>query len=113
MTEGSAGAAVRLVVSSFPDEHVAARCVEMLVTERHAACGSILSGAVSIFWWKGALEREVEAIVLLKTSHEKVGALLARAAEIHPYDVPELLVLPIEDGHPEYLQWVGSAVGGS
>jgi len=105
--------AVRLVVSSFPDQSAAEDWVEKLVSERHAACGSILSGAVSIYWWEGSLERATEAVVLLKTSQGRIAELLARAAEIHPYDVPELLVLPIDDGHPAYLEWVRSEVGAS
>ncbi len=101
---------MRVVISSFPNAEAAELWVKTLVGERHAACGSVSSGAVSIYWWNGALERAEEVLVLLKTTERRVPELLTRAAEIHPYDVPELLVLPVHGGASAYMDWVRAEV---
>lgn len=103
---------VCLVVSSVPSPEVGIRLVETLVEERHAACGSVLPGAVSVYWWQGTLERAHEAVVMFKTTRPAAPDLLERLAEIHPYDVPEILVLPVELGHPAYLDWIRAEVAG-
>jgi periplasmic divalent cation tolerance protein len=98
---------VRVVLMTAPDRATAESLGEALVRERLAACANVLPGITSWFWWEGELERAEEALVVLKTRAERVGELLARAAELHPYDVPELLALPVEAGLPAYLEWVG------
>ncbi|MEZ4415652.1 MAG: divalent-cation tolerance protein CutA [Gemmatimonadota bacterium] len=102
--------AVRLVLMAVPDVATAERLVETLVTERHAACGSIVPGATSIYWWKGVLEKSAEALVVLKTTRAATEDLLSRAAELHPYEVPELLVVALDGGHLPYLDWVRTEV---
>ena len=66
----------------------------------------MLSGAASHFRWEGKVERSEEAVVLMKTVEAALPRLLERAEELHPYDVPELLVQRVVDGAPAYLQWV-------
>jgi len=90
-----------------PDRATAERVGEALVRERLAACANVLPGITSLFWWGGELQRAEEALVVLKTPAERVEALFARAVELHPYEVPELLALPVEAGLPAYLEWVG------
>jgi len=105
---------VCVVLTTAPDPGVAAALVEQLVRVGHAACGTILPGATSIYKWKGAVERESEVVVILKTTVGAQAALLQEAKRLHPYDVPELLVLPVADGDADYLAWVaGVTVGGT
>ena len=101
---------VRLVVMTTPNVDVAERIVRGLVDEGVVACGNILPGARSIYRWQGGVESESETIVLLKTTVAQVPRLLQRAPELHPYDVPELLVVDVTDGHPPYLRWVETSV---
>ena len=97
---------VRTVLMTAPDQEVALTLVRELVEDHLAACGNVVSGLTSVYRWEGQVESAQEVLVILKTSRTRVEALLERAAELHPYEVPELLVLPVEEGHPRYLQWV-------
>jgi periplasmic divalent cation tolerance protein len=89
---------------------VAEHLVTTLVEERLVACGNIVPGLVSVFRWQGAVERETETLVVLKTVESAVPVLLRRANELHPYEVPEILVVPVEAGHGPYLDWVVESV---
>jgi periplasmic divalent cation tolerance protein len=80
--------------------------IETLIAEQLIACGQLLGPLESVFFWDGAVRREQEWLALLKTSGERVRELLARVAELHSYEVPELLVLDVQDGHEPYLRWV-------
>ncbi len=102
--------AARVVLITAPDVDVAERLVTTLVEERRAACGNIVPGLLSIFRWQGAVEHENETLILLKTVESAVPALLGRARELHPYEVPEMLVLPVEAGHGPYLDWITKSV---
>ena len=83
-----------------------------LVRERVVACGTILSGARSIYRWEGELSEETEVVVLLKTDVSKWDALRAAVRAQHPYQVPELLALPVDRGLDLYLSWLSSEVVG-
>lgn len=100
------GASVRLVLTTCPDEEVAVRIARALVEERLAACGNVVSGVTSVYRWQGAITEAGEWLLLLKAPAARVEALAARLEELHPYDVPEILVLEIERGAGAYLQWV-------
>jgi periplasmic divalent cation tolerance protein len=82
-----------------------------LVESGLAACVNVLPDMESIYQWKGKVERERERQVLIKTTASRVDALRQRFGELHPYDVPEMLVLPVEDGGAKYLEWVRESVG--
>jgi periplasmic divalent cation tolerance protein len=105
MTPANADA-VRLVLMTAPDGDSAERIVHALVEARLAACGNIVSGVTSIYRWQDAVRNEREVLVLLKTTAAALPALLERAVELHPYEVPELIALPVEDGFAGYLDWV-------
>lgn len=96
----------RIVLVTAPDTAVAERIVTTLVEERLAACGNIVSGVVSIFRWEGRVQREAEVLIVLKTAASRVAALQERVPALHPYDVPEVLVVPVESGHGPYVDWV-------
>jgi periplasmic divalent cation tolerance protein len=88
----------------------AERIARELVERRLAACVNVVPGVVSIYRWQGKVEREEERLLVMKTRGERFPALREALAAIHPYDVPELIAIPIEDGSPAYLQWLDQAV---
>jgi periplasmic divalent cation tolerance protein len=101
---------VRLILVSAPSPEVARGLVEPLVEEGRVACGTLVPGALSVYRWKGAVERAPECLVLLKTVAAAVPGVIQRIRELHPYEVPEVLVLPVEGGLPAYLDWVAASV---
>ena len=96
----------RVVLMTAPDRATAESLAERVVKERLAACASLVPGLTSFFWWEGRIQRADEVLLLLKTQADRVPALIARAAELHPYDVPEVLALPVDAGFAPYLGWV-------
>jgi periplasmic divalent cation tolerance protein len=80
-----------------------------LVDERLAACVNLLAPMESVYRWEGRVEKESERQVVIKTSRDRVIALWERVRELHPYEIPEFLVLPIADGNEAYLRWVGES----
>jgi periplasmic divalent cation tolerance protein len=76
------------------------------VGERLAACGNVVPGVRSIYRWEGEITDEPEVLLVLKTVQSRVQELIARTRELHPYQVPEILVLEVETGHAPYLDWV-------
>jgi len=80
-----------------------------LVEERLVACVNVLPAMQSIYRWQGAVEQASERQLIMKTAGDRLEALKARLAALHPYEVPELLVLPIADGGASYLEWLREA----
>ena len=101
-------ASVILVLTTLPDGEQARRAVRALVDRRLVACGTVIDPVVSVYRWEGQVEEAAEAQVILKTRRECWEALRNALAELHPYDVPEMLLLPVETGLPAYLAWVGA-----
>jgi periplasmic divalent cation tolerance protein len=95
-------------MTTAPSAEVATRLVRELVERRLVACGTVLPGASSHYWWKGTVEESAEAVVLLKTTGARWNELKAAFPGLHPYEVPELLVVPIADGHLPYLEWLSA-----
>lgn len=83
---------------------------ESLVEEHLAACVNIVDGVTSIYRWEGKIEEDSESLLLIKSSPAIWDALSRRIAEIHPYDVPEIICLPIELGNRPYLAWLNSEI---
>ena len=77
-----------------------------MVKRRIVACCTVLPGATSVYRWKGRIHKEKEVVCLLKTQADRVEMLKAALTELHPYDAPECLVLPVESGLDAYLAWV-------
>lgn len=102
---------VRVVLVTVPHEAAGKELALRLVEDRLVACGNILPGLTSVYRWDGEVQQEPETLVLFKTTEDRLPALKVRVAELHPYEVPELLALPVIDGHPPYLQWVTGEVG--
>ena len=102
---------VVLVLTTFPiDPDEANAFARTLVEERLAACVNVHSAVTSIYRWEGAIEEAVERQLAIKTTTARLEALKARIKELHPYDVPEILVVPIAGGGEEYLRWVMDSV---
>ena len=95
-----------IVLTTMPDDPRADELARTLVTERLAACVNVHGPMSSTYRWKQTVEREVERQLVIKTTADRVAALERRLRELHPYEVPEFLVVPIEGGSDKYLQWV-------
>ena len=95
-----------VVLTTLPADADAAAFARGIIEERLAACVNLLPAMESIYSWEGSIEQETERQVVIKTSRERVVALWDRVRELHPYDVPEFLVLPVVDGNDAYLRWV-------
>ena len=80
--------------------------IEELLAQRLIACGQVLGPISSCFRWEGQVQREQEWLALLKTAAALAGRVQARVAELHPYEVPEILVTEVDGGHQPYLRWV-------
>jgi periplasmic divalent cation tolerance protein len=88
----------------------AEQLARQLVDERLAACVNVHPPMVSVYRWKGAVERDTECQMVIKTTRDRLGALEARLREIHPYELPEVVVLAVESGNDAYLRWVKEQV---
>lgn len=97
---------VRVLLVTAPAQDVAERLVGAVVEERLAACGNIVGGVTSIYRWEGDVQREAEVLIIFKTAAARADALARRIRELHPYDVPEILVVPVERGLEQYVNWV-------
>ncbi len=97
---------VFIILSNFPGADTARKAVRLLVEERLIACGNLLPGVESIYEWKGAMETATEVTVIAKTTAGRADEAMARLRALHPYDVPEILLLPVTTGWPDYLKWV-------
>ena len=107
MTTPDAPAGTHLVAfTTAPTAEAARGLVSTLVERRLIACGTVVPGAVSIYRWKGAVEEQDEALVILKTTAQQWPELAAALPGLHSYEVPELLAVPVVGGHPAYLRWV-------
>jgi periplasmic divalent cation tolerance protein len=106
MDAASLDSGVRIALTTAPDAEVAARIARTLVEERVAACANLVSQVRSIYRWQGRIEEQSEVLLVIKTRADRVDALAARLRALHPYDVPELVVLPVETGLDAYLDWV-------
>ena len=103
-------AASFVVFSTFPDADTAARIARTLVDEQLAACVNVVPAVRSIYRWEGKVCDEAEVLAVIKTTAERYAALAAKLAELHPYQVPEVIALPLADGHPPYLAWLAAQV---
>lgn len=95
-----------LVLTNMPDRPAAEKLAEALVRNRLAACVNILAPCRSVYRWKGEVQHDEEHPLLIKTTQERYAALEAKIRKSHPYELPEIVAVPIERGLPAYLDWV-------
>jgi len=106
----SATTDTRIALTTIGSESDALSLAKTLVDERLAACVNVLPAMVSIYRWKGSIEQDKEHQVVIKTSSDRLPALETRLRQIHPYELPEFLILDA-DGGAAYLAWVRESVG--
>lgn len=98
----------RLIYITAPSHDEAVRLAQTLVGERLAACANVLGGITSVYWWDGKLNQDAEVALVLKTRADLVEALTARVRELHSYDCPCVVALPIDGGNPGFLAWIAA-----
>ena len=104
MTDG------RQVTTTLPDREAAHRLGRRLVEERLAACAQVVGPVSSVYWWQGEVESAGEWYCHLKTVASRVDELIARIRELHPYETPEIVALPVAEGDEAYLRWIADSV---
>ncbi|PVX25291.1 MAG: cytochrome C biogenesis protein CcdA [Candidatus Bathyarchaeum sp.] len=95
-----------IVIMTAPNKQEAAEIVHTLLEERLIACANILDSVQSFFWWKGKIDEENEAMVVMKSHSSLFEKLSKRVLELHSYDTPEILALPVVNGSQSYLDWM-------
>ncbi|MBN1799380.1 MAG: divalent-cation tolerance protein CutA [Spirochaetales bacterium] len=99
---------VMCIISTPQDQ--AERIANEFVSRKLAACAQIINPIHSIYWWRGKIEHDKEALILLKTVAELIEKLKQTLKAVHPYEVPEFIVIPIQDGYTPYLSWIGDSL---
>jgi len=100
-----------IILCTCPDLATAERIAETVVGERLAACVNIVPGLTSIYYWEGQIQRDAELLLLIKTRQEIYPLLEARIRQLHPYQIPEIIALPIQTGAAAYLDWIAANTG--
>ncbi len=98
-----------IVMTTLPADADVTTFAQALVEARLAACVNVLPAMESVYRWEGQIEQERERQLIIKTSRGRLAALWDRVREMHPYDVPEFIVVPIVDGSHAYLRWLGES----
>ena len=100
--------AALLVIINTPSREVALRIARALIERKLAACVNILAECASVYRWKGKIEAETEIPLLIKTRGEIYDEVQAAIKALHPYELPEIIAVPVERGLPKYLEWVNA-----
>ncbi len=103
--------AALLVFSTVPDLETGERIATTLVSERLAACVNILPAVTSIYYWQGEVQKDTERLLLIKTSTSGYPPLEKRLLSLHPYELPEIIAVPVKAGLAGYLQWIQDNTG--
>ncbi len=106
MSGETRGDDLRVVFVTAPDVEVAERLARGLVEERLAACVNLIPGIRSFYRWEGAVQDDAEVLLVVKTRTDRLEALASRLQELHPYELPEILGLPVIGGSQAYLDWI-------
>jgi periplasmic divalent cation tolerance protein len=100
-----------LILCTCPDQATAERIAETVVGERLAACVNLVPGLTSVYRWEGQIQRDTEWLLLVKTRAAVYPLLETRLRELHPYQTPEIIALPIQTGSAAYLDWIADNTG--
>jgi len=98
---------VVLITSTDEEAH---KIAEALLIQKKAACVNVVPGVSSFFWWQDKLDSAQESLLIVKTKASLLNELVTLVREIHSYDVPEIIALPIVGGNKDYLEWIGKEV---
>ena len=99
-----------IVFVTTPDLKTAEKLVGGALQSKLIACGNIISGIQSHYWWQGKIEKSKEALIIIKTANGKLNSLKKFIVENHPYDIPEFIATEITDGYEKYLEWISDSV---
>ena len=102
----------KVCLMTCPSPEVAQNLARQLLERRLVACVNLVPQVTSLYWWQGQIQEDSEVLLVVKTVAARVDELKAVLQTLHPYEVPELLVLSVEDGLPAYLDWVGKCANG-
>jgi periplasmic divalent cation tolerance protein len=100
----------QIVLTTAGSDAQAESLARALVERRVAACVNIVHGVCSVFHWKGEVTREEEKLLLIKTSSSMLDRVRETIRELHSYETPELIALAVEDGDPDYLEWLSESL---
>ena len=95
-----------VILCTVPDRGSGEKIAQALVEERLAACVNLVPGVVSTYRWEGAVKQEDELLLLIKTNGTRFEAVRERVMALHPYDIPEIIAIPITMGSADYLKWL-------
>ncbi|TKI08494.1 divalent cation tolerance protein CutA [Martelella alba] len=99
-----------VVLCTAPDQPTAQTLAEQVLAEKLAACVTLLPGATSYYRWEGRLERQAEVQMVIKSHADRQAALIHWLKQHHPYQTPEILALPVQNGDADYLSWLDAAL---
>ena len=103
---------ILLIITNFPDKASALKVAQQLVEDRVAACVNILAESTSVYRWQAKIETTNETPLIIKTLAENYGQVEKIVKSLHPYELPEIIAVPVKTGLPAYLQWVSDEVSG-
>ncbi len=98
-------------MTTVPDAEVGQIIAEKVIEERLAACVTLTAAGQSLYWWQEKITQDQEHILFIKTIQEAYPELEKKILQIHPYDVPEIIALPISGGNKDYLKWIDTETG--
>ncbi|ORX76782.1 divalent ion tolerance protein [Basidiobolus meristosporus CBS 931.73] len=101
---------IRAIFVTCPNEEIAKKLSRGLLTEKLVACINVIPKVTSMYWWDGEIEESTEVLLMMKTAADKVENVIQHVNENHPYDVPEVISIKIDDGSKEYMNWVTDSV---
>ena len=113
LPEGVLNTMKLIVYCTCPDSDVARKLASELVSSRLAACVNILPGVESVYLWQGKIEKDREVLLLIKTDNAHFAALSDTITRLHPYEVPEIIAVPVQAGHQPYLEWIDQCLADS
>lgn len=102
---------MKLIISTSPQAE-AVRLARALLDEKLIACANLIGSVKSLYWWKGKQEEAEETLMLMKTTDALASRVIDRLKELHPYEVPEIVLVDIAGGWPPYLRWIEESVSG-
>ena len=100
----------QIILCTSPDKESAEKIARQLINDKIAACVNILPGLTSIFPWQGKIETEQEHLLLIKTRKDRYQFVEKSIQTNHPYEIPEIIAIPVENGLAEYMQWIESCL---